>query len=67
MKKGKDMNDEMLVNMLRNTIFYKGITSTEIAKAINLSNSAISQFKKGKTNVINEDRKKDLYNYLIKK
>jgi len=70
MRKEIDMNDEnkILIQMLKNTLFYKeNLKLTDVANACNIDISALSRFKHGETNTINKDKKRDLYNFLIKK
>jgi transcriptional regulator with XRE-family HTH domain len=67
MRKERNMNDEMLINMIKNTVFYKDVKMKDIAKACNMHISALSNYKNGNLHTISEDKKKDLYNFLIQK
>jgi transcriptional regulator with XRE-family HTH domain len=67
MRKERNMNDEMLINMIKNTVFYKDVKMKDIAKACNMHISALSNYKNGNLSTISEDKKKDLYNFLIQK
>jgi predicted XRE-type DNA-binding protein len=50
--------------MLKQTLLYQNIKQKDIAKHLNISESAVSKFKKGKL-ILSEVKQGELYKFLL--